>query len=306
LHLELLGDRLVAQRRGHDLVETGDDRIRRGSGREHAEPVDQLIALELGGGLGERHDVGELRHALARGHRNSAQPAVLHQRQRSRETGKAHGDGAGRDVGDRRRRAAIGHVQDVGAGHRIHQLAGELLRVADAGGGKRELATMGARIGNELGGGPHRRIGRDHHHARHHAHERDRSELAQRVVAHLVPVEMLVDRDLARGRHQQREAVRRRLGNRSRGDHRARAGAVLDDDGLPERRLHRLAQHARDNVDPAASGIADENADRPVRIGALCARKARARDQREPGACNDVTSGRHGSVSCASEQRRRT
>src|SRR6516225_9112389 len=36
--------------------------------------------------------------------------------------------------------AAIGHVQHVGAGHAVHQLAGELLRVADAGGGEGEPA----------------------------------------------------------------------------------------------------------------------------------------------------------------------
>ena len=89
------------------------------------------------------------------------------------ETREAHRDRAGRNVGHRRRRAAIRHMQHVGARHVVHQFAGKLLRIADAGGGERKLAAIGARVGDEFGGVLHRRRGRDHNDARHDADERD-------------------------------------------------------------------------------------------------------------------------------------
>ncbi len=152
---------------------------------------------------------------------------------------------------------------------------------------------MGARVGDQLGGGAHRRGGCDHHHARHDADERDRDELARRIVAHLVLVEMLVDRDLARGRHQQRETVGRRLRDGRGGDHPARAGAVLDDNGLPERRFHRLGEEPRHDVHPAARGIADEDADRPLRIAVLRPRPACAGDESQARSGEHIPSGAH-------------
>ena len=54
LHLKLLGDRLVAQAVVHHLVEPRDDRLRRAGRREQAEPVEQLVVLQLRRRLGER------------------------------------------------------------------------------------------------------------------------------------------------------------------------------------------------------------------------------------------------------------
>src|SRR5207245_7267866 len=99
-------------------------RDRRGGGREQPEPVEQLVTLELNRCLGERGYIGQLRHAVARGDGDGAQPTVLDQRQRGGETGKAHGDGTGRNVSDGRRRTAIGHVQHVGGGHAVPQRDG--------------------------------------------------------------------------------------------------------------------------------------------------------------------------------------
>jgi hypothetical protein len=55
----------------------------------------------------------------------------------------------------------------------------------------------------------------------------------------------------------------------------ARAGTVLDDDRLPKAILQPLTDDARQNVGRAAGGKADENPDRPRRIG------LRRRDGRE-------------------------
>ena len=50
---------------------------RRAGGREHAEPVEQLVALEPGRAVLQRRDVGQLRHALERGDGDRAQLAGL-------------------------------------------------------------------------------------------------------------------------------------------------------------------------------------------------------------------------------------
>jgi hypothetical protein len=175
----------------------------------------------------------------------------------------------------------------------VHQLAGELLRIVDAGGGEGEPAAIGPRVGDQLGGGAHRRGGCDHHHARHDADEGDGNKLARRIVAHLVLVEMLVDRDLARGRHQPRETVGRRLRDGCGGDHSACAGTVLDDDGLPERRLQRFGEEPRHDVHSAAGGIADEDADRPVGVAVLCPHATCAGDESKARARHDIPSGEH-------------
>src|SRR6266516_438497 len=49
LHLQLPGDRLVAQARRHDLIEARDDRLRHGGGREQSEPIEQLVAASASG-----------------------------------------------------------------------------------------------------------------------------------------------------------------------------------------------------------------------------------------------------------------
>ena len=46
--------------------------------------------------------------------------------------------------------AAIRHVQHVDAGHDVHQFAGELLRIADAGRRERQLPGIGLGVGDQL------------------------------------------------------------------------------------------------------------------------------------------------------------
>ena len=56
-------------------------------------------------------------------------------------------------VGKRRRRAAIGHVHHVDAGHHLEQLAGDMDAAAVAGRRHVDLARIGLGIGDELGNG---------------------------------------------------------------------------------------------------------------------------------------------------------
>ena len=96
-------------------------------------------------------------------------------------------------IGQRRRRAAIGHVDHVDAGHHLEQLAGDMLRRAVAGRRHVDLAGIGFGIGDELGN----RLGRnrwiDLHDDGHADDARDRRDVADEIEIELV-VERRVDR----------------------------------------------------------------------------------------------------------------
>ena len=133
------------------------------------------------------------------------------------------------------------------------------------------LPAIGLGVGDQFLGIVHRRRLRHHDHARHDADQRQRRQFAAGVVGHLVLEQMLIDRDLAGGRRQKRVTIGRGLRDRVRGDHGAGAGAVFDDHRLAEFGAHRLGQKPRHDVDAAAGGIADKDADRMIGIAA-CAK----------------------------------
>jgi hypothetical protein len=81
-------------------------------------------------------------------------------------------------------------------------------------------------------------------------HLRDRRKIAQRVVRQVL-FHDVIDGERAR-RHEQRVAVRRRAGRRLRADDGARAGPVVDDEGLAHRLRESLPEQARDGVGAAA------------------------------------------------------
>ena len=110
-------------------------------------------------------------------------------------------------VGQRGRRAAIGHMHHVDAGHHLEQLAGHMRRAPVAGRRHVDLARVGLGVGDELGNGlgRNRRI---HLHDVGHAHDaRDRRDVADEIEIELV-VERRVDR-VAATDQEQRVAVRR-------------------------------------------------------------------------------------------------
>jgi len=183
----------------------------------------------------------------------------------------------------------------VGAGHAVHQFARQMLRVADAGRGKRQFAGIGLGVGDQLLGIVHGR-GRGHdNHAWHNSNERNRNKFAARIVGHFLFEQMMIDRDLARCGHQQGVTVGRRFRDGARGDHRTGARPVLDEDRLSERRSHRLTQQPRHDVDAAAGRIADKDADWMVGVSRLRARAAHgAGSRRGRRGGEKATSGQHG------------
>ena len=95
-------------------------------------------------------------------------------------------------------------------------------------------------------------------------------------IQRLVRIDDLIGDDGER-RQEHRVAVLRRMGDIFGGDAGACAGLVVDDDLLAEDRPRGLAVHAGDDVGGRARGEADDEMDRPRRIGVLRGGETRER-----------------------------
>jgi hypothetical protein len=137
----------------------------------------------------------------------------------------------GQQILDRRRAAAIGHVQQVDLGHVLEELAAQMNRRARARRGERILAGIVARQLDQL----RHRLGR---HARAHDQQvgqrpqhGDRGEILGGIVRQL-GVERRRDGVAGHAVEPDRVAVGRRMGDRIGADIAARAALVLDDELL--------------------------------------------------------------------------
>ena len=169
-------------------------------------------------------------------------------------------------IGQRGRRAAIGHVNHADPGHHHEQRGGHLGDRAGPVRSYADLARIGLGIGDELA----QRLGRkrriDHHDMGQPHDARDRGDVADEI-----EVELVVERRRVGGgwrvEKQEGVAVGRRAHDRFGGQVAARARPVLDEERLPEPFRQRLREQAPRDVDPAAGRESDDDADRPCRIG---------------------------------------
>jgi hypothetical protein len=113
--------------------------------------------------------------------------------------------------------------------------------------------------------------------------------------------QVLVERDLGGRGHQEGVAVSSTFGDHLGADHAARAGLVLYHEALSERIAELLRQHARYRVRPAARGIGDHQADRPLRP-ILRGRSGGTNQQTD----SDHEISQHGTPPYRDSQRRRT
>jgi hypothetical protein len=160
----------------------------------------------------------------------------------------------------RRRAAAIGHVQDVDAGHLFEQLAGEMLRGAVAGRGVAELARVLLRVVDDLRHGAQGDVLADHQHVVDAGDVGDRHEVLVDVDRQLLPGHDGRDAERGHGGQQDRLAVGRRLGHGLVGDEAAGAGLGLDDHLLADDRPGRVGEQAAQQVGGAAGREAAEDA----------------------------------------------
>jgi len=113
-------------------------------------------------------------------------------------------------------------------------------------------------------------------------HHRERLQIAERVVAELVLVDMGQDIEVAGGDRRQRVAVGRRPRHRGDPDRAARAGAVLDHEGFAEPGRQPIREDARGDIGVAAGRVRHDQRHRLVRPGGLrpCRRSGRDMDKR--------------------------
>ena len=150
-------------------------------------------------------------------------------RQRRRQVVEHEEDVAAEQVVHGGRRAAVGHMVELDAGHGLEQGGRQVRGGADALRAVGNAAGIGLGLLDQLLHRRHAELGADDQHVGRAAEDRDRLEPG-RVVVELL-VERLVDRQRGRRRGQQRVAVGRSA-REGLGAHIAgRSGPVLDDTG---------------------------------------------------------------------------
>ena len=244
------------------VVDLGDDRGRRLGRRQQAVPVvDDGVGIAL---LGERRHIRQHRIALAGRRAERPDLAALDVRHQHRRVGGEHLHLAAEQIGQRGRRAAIGHVDELHAGRRS--------ATAPAPDAAVEPTPVEAKVispGLALAAATRSFIDLNGDSARTtisvvlQHHQRDRREVLDRVVGQVV-AHVRRDADRAERGEEQRGAVGLRLRHVVGADRAVGAGLVLDDDGLAEDVLDLVGDQAADEIGRAAGREGDHDVDRLV------------------------------------------
>ena len=158
---------------------------------------------------------------------------------------------AGDQVGDRARLSLVADHLHRDAGVMLEDLGGEMHHGTARGTGVRELPGPPLCVGHEFLQRGNRQRCRDDEHERARADERDRLEIAQRIVAQRLRSHARLDRR-RRARREPRVPVRRALCHELGRDVAIRPGLRLDDDRLPECRRDAIGDEPRNDVELAA------------------------------------------------------
>ena len=135
--------------------------------------------------LGNRRLVGQDRRPFGGGDAEQPYGVAADIAERRRDAVEGELDAAADQVGHHRRRAAIGDVVGLDAGHRIEQLGDEVIAAAGAVRAERQRAGLGLGERDQVGGGLHRHVVVGDQHERGGRDQRDRGEVAHRIVAEL-------------------------------------------------------------------------------------------------------------------------
>jgi hypothetical protein len=146
------------------------------------------------------------------------------------------------EVGEHRAAAAIADMGDVDAEFLLDEFRRQVPRGADARRADIERSAAAQRVDEAGQAGDVRRDRHDQHQRLLHQ-QRDRREIGDRVIVE-IGIERHVDGVGGDRAPDQRVAVGIGLCDRGGADRAGRAGPVLDDDRLAERRLHDLRDEA--------------------------------------------------------------
>ncbi len=172
---------------------------------------------------------------------------------------------SGDQIVDGHRAALVRHVDDVGAGHVLEQLAAHVSRRAVARGRVHELSRILLRKLHQLAYRGGRQRGRHREQQVPAGHERDRLQVPLDVVGKLRN-HVARNRERPYRSHSYRVSIRRRLRYKVYSDRQRSTGAVLDDDRLPERGRHLGGENARDGVGGASRRLRNDQSNRTLGI----------------------------------------
>src|SRR2546423_3641435 len=268
------------------LVQSSDARGGRPRRREKPDPRERLELWHAK--LRDARHLSGKRAALERGHRERLYAAGAHVRQHAGNDCEHGLDVAGELVGNRRRKAAVGYMDDEELRFALQKLHGEMRGAPAADRSIRELPGMRTRIGDEALEVADIELRHHDQHLRRRSEERDRREILVRVVGQIL-VEMLCRRDRPINAHEQRVAVGRRLGRGLGADVAARAAAVIDDEGLAERLVQPGGERAADDVGSRSWRKRDDHAYGFRRIG-LSGREQRREQEKRHNAFHQILS----------------
>ena len=157
-----------------------DNRLRRLFRRPESEP--HIIFIARNAGFGDCGNVGHERRTLFAGDRERANGAAFDLAQCARQIVEEHWRLPRYDVGIGWRRAAIGHVREVNAGHQLEQLHRQMLSGAIAGRRVVDLARLRFRQSDEFFDRMCRKIVAYHEDERKLRQHPDGREIADRIV----------------------------------------------------------------------------------------------------------------------------
>ena len=169
---------------------------------------------------------------------------------------------AAQKVGDRRRRAAIGHVHEIDMRLGLQQLDRHMGDAAGARGAEVELPRIGAGIVDQVLESRHLERGMHRQHFRHPRHQREQGEVLLPVERHLAHHERH-DGERARAGEPDGVSVGRAARDHVDPGHPAHAGPVLHHDLLAEAFGELDAEDAREQVGRPAGGKRHDQPDRP-------------------------------------------
>ena len=132
--------------------------------------------------FGNRRLVRMQRRSLGGGDAEQPHRAAADIAERRRDAVEGELDAAADQVGHHRRRAPVGDVVGLDAGHRVEQLGDQMIAAAGAVGAERQLAGLGLGERDQLGGVLHRHVVVGDQHQRRRRDQRDRREVAHRIV----------------------------------------------------------------------------------------------------------------------------
>jgi len=187
---------------------------------------------------------------------------------------------AAQQVGQLWTASLVGDVNDVDAGQQLHPLARHVLRAARS---DRCVADRTRLFLCQRDVFLHvfcRQRGMHHQHQRGYADLCDGCEIPDRVVAHF-RIQRDVQRDFARGAHQDGVAVSRAACCDFGPDHAGGAATVVDEHLLSQPVSEQLGDRAAEDVGAAARRVGDDHAHWFGRIRRLCCRKTCNREQQQ-------------------------